>query len=145
MRWWHLPDVLAIEQVAFTGDRPWSAEQLWGELAGVPETRVYLVARHEQAVTGYAGLSLGPGSGDVLTLAVRPDARRHGVGRALLGHLLDEAGLRRLGEVLLEVRADNEPALALYRSAGFTRVGQRAGYYQDGTDGWVLRRRVHGG
>jgi ribosomal-protein-alanine N-acetyltransferase len=81
----------------------------------------------------------------VVTLAVRPDARRHGVGRALLRHLLSEAGRRRLREVLLEVRADNEPALALYRSAGFRRVGQRQGYYQDGTDGWVLRRRVHDG
>jgi ribosomal-protein-alanine N-acetyltransferase len=145
MRWWHLPDVLAIEQVAFAGDRPWSAEQLWGELAGVPDTRVYVVARHEEVVTGYAGLAVGPDSGDVVTLAVRPDARRHGVGRALLRHLLSEAGRRRLREVLLEVRADNEPALALYRSAGFKRVGQRQGYYQDGTDGWVLRRRVHDG
>jgi ribosomal-protein-alanine N-acetyltransferase len=145
MRWWDLDGVLALEQVAFAGERPWSVEQLWGELAGVPDTRVYVVAGAATEVTGYGGLSVGPDSGDLLTLAVRPDARRHGVGRTLLAHLLAEAARRRLREVLLEVRADNEPALGLYRSVGFTRVGQRRGYYADGTDGWVLRRRVGDG
>jgi ribosomal-protein-alanine N-acetyltransferase len=145
LRWWHLDQVLAIEQTAFAGDRPWSAEQMWGELAGVPDTRVYVIAREQQVVCGYAGLAAGPDSGDVLTLAVRPDARRRGVGRALLAHLLGEAARRQVREVLLEVRADNGPALGLYRSAGFTRVAQRRGYYHDGTDGWVLRRRVGDG
>jgi ribosomal-protein-alanine N-acetyltransferase len=145
MRWWDLDDALALEQVAFAGDRPWSAEQWWAELAGVPDSRVYLVAAAPVGVVGYGGLSLGPDSGDVLTLAVRPDARRQGVGRALLASLLGEAARRRLAQVLLEVRIDNAPALGLYASAGFTQVARRAGYYVDGTDGMVLRRWVGDG
>jgi ribosomal-protein-alanine N-acetyltransferase len=44
--------------------------------------------------------------------------------------------------VLLEVRADNEPAQRLYERLGFERIAVRRGYYQPGVDGWVLRRRL---
>lgn len=144
LRWWDLDQVVAIEQDAFARDRPWSVEQLWSELALVPHTRHYVVARQSPRapVSGYAGLSVGPDVADLLTLAVAPAQRRSGVGRLLLDAVLQEARRRRMREVVLEVRVDNAPALALYRSAGFETLSRRRGYYADGADGVVMRWRI---
>jgi ribosomal-protein-alanine N-acetyltransferase len=71
---------------------------------------------------------------EILTLAVRPEARRRGLGRGLVeagGHLARSQGAERL---YLEVAEDNDAARGLYVSAGFVEVGRRPGYYgrQDG-------------
>jgi ribosomal-protein-alanine N-acetyltransferase len=59
----------------------------------------------------------------------------------LLDALIDEARRRRATEMLLEVRADNQPALALYQRHGFERIARRRGYFGAGRiDGLVLRR-----
>lgn len=147
LRWWDLDQVVPAEQQIFAGHQPWSAEQFWAELAGVPATRHYLLACDGDAsatVLGYAGLALGPDCADVMTLAVQPSARRRGVATRLLGALLAEAVGRGLPEVLLEVRADNEAALELYRRSGFVPIARRRGYYRGRVDGLVLRARLTG-
>lgn len=141
MRWWDLDEVLDIERLVFSGQASWSAEQLWSELAGVPSTRHYLVADTDSGLVGYAGLALAGDTGDVMTVAVAPDRRRRGVGRMLVEGLLAHAAQQRLREVLLDVRADNEPAVALYESLGFEAVSRRRDYYAAGVDGVVMRRR----
>jgi len=66
---------------------------------------------------------------EILALGVRPAMRRHGVARRLLDCLLATvAGSS--AAVLLEVAEDNAAALALYRRAGFYRVGRRPSYYR---------------
>lgn len=79
---------------------------------------------------------------EVLTLAVLSSARRRGVGSALLAEALGWA--RSCGAVaaFLEVAADNVAAQALYARAGFSPVGRRRGYYRNGSDAIVLRRRL---
>jgi [ribosomal protein S18]-alanine N-acetyltransferase len=67
----------------------------------------------------------------VIDLAVAPEARRGGVGRALLDTVIGEARAGDARLLLLEVRAGNAPALALYRSAGFFEHGVRRAYYSD--------------
>src|SRR6476646_8835721 len=62
---------------------------------------------------------------EVLTFGVLPEARRLGVGRALLDTLLEEARRRRLGSVVLEVAADNAAARRLYADCGFIQAGRR--------------------
>jgi ribosomal-protein-alanine N-acetyltransferase len=147
LRWWDLEEVAAIEPQAFGPGQAWSREQLWAELAGVPQRRCYLVLRdeEEEQVLGYGGLSVGGEVAEVLTLAVRPQARGRGRGTVLLQALLDAAEQHDASEVVLEVRVDNQPARALYARSGFERLGLRRGYYPDGADGLVLRRRVRRG
>jgi ribosomal-protein-alanine N-acetyltransferase len=143
-RWWDVEAAHAVETELFPD--AWSAETFWSELAHVPESRHYLVAEDDGAVVGYAGLAVVGHQADVQTLAVAPAAQGQGLGRLLLGALLDEARRREATEVLLEVRADNEAAQALYRRAGFERIGVRRGYYQPGgTDALVLRLRLRRG
>ena len=130
----------ALEHVTFPSDA-WSRELIAAELTGVHGH--YLVAADEtDAVLGYAGLLAPRGSGqaDVQTIAVASDARRQGIGAALLDALLAEAALRGAAEVFLEVRADNPGAEALYLSRGFARIAVRPAYYQpDGVDAVVMR------
>lgn len=66
---------------------------------------------------------------EVLTLAVRPDARRRGLGFSLVQRAADHAAAGGAARLFLEVAEDNAPALALYCRAGFQTVGRRRGYY----------------
>jgi ribosomal-protein-alanine N-acetyltransferase len=134
--------IVPIEAELFAGDPPWSAEEFRSELAGVPETRWYTVAEDESGeLAGYAGLRVVDGTADIQTIAVAPAHQRRGLGTTLLGALIDEARTRRATEMLLDVRADNQPALALYERHGFERIARRRGYFGAGRiDGLVLRR-----
>lgn len=141
MRWWDIEAVHRIETDLFPD--PWSVETFWSELAHVPATRHYVVAEAGREMVGYAGLVSSGHQADVQTVAVARGAQGGGLGRVLLDALLTEAARRGAGEVLLEVRAENAAAQALYARAGFERIAVRRGYYQPGgTDALVLRRRL---
>ena len=142
-----LDAVLALERATFAEDA-WSAESMRAELAS--PHGYYLVADRPEAdgeVDGYAGLLAPAGAeqGDVQTLAVAPEARRHGLGRALLRALLQEAAIRGATEVFLEVRDDNPTARALYADEGFVRIGERPDYYPGGVTAVVMRRTLGAG
>lgn len=70
----------------------------------------------------------------LLNVAVAIPARRHGVGRALMEDLLAYARANGIVRILLEVRASNVAALALYARLGFTQFHVRERYYDDGED-----------
>jgi ribosomal-protein-alanine N-acetyltransferase len=117
MRWWHVEQVLPVEQALF-GEEPWTARTFWSEL-GQLDTRHYLVASSGEEVVGYAGLCDYPDEAWVQTMAVAPSAQGQGLGARLLEALLAEAERRRQRTVRLEVRADNDRAQALYARHGF--------------------------
>ena len=131
---------MPLERELFT-DTAWSPGQFWSELAHVPGTREYVVARDGNAVLGYAGVYANKPTADVQTIAVASSAQRRGVGAALLEALKDAARTRGCTEMLLEVRADNEPAIALYERAGFETISNRRGYYGPGQDALIMRVR----
>ena len=130
LRWWDVETVLPVERELF-GATAWSAEVFWAELAQTG-TRWYVVDEDaDGTLLGYAGLLVTGSTGDVQTLAVAPSAQRRGVGGRLLRALLAEAAARGCTSVMLEVRADNGPAIALYERFGFEPSGIRRGYYTD--------------
>ena len=69
------------------------------------------------------------GDADLLTVATLPAARRRGVATAMIAHLLRRARRAGCTAVLLEVRASNAGAQALYRRLGFAPIGRRRRYY----------------
>lgn len=75
---------------------------------------------------------------EILTLAVCPQARGRGLGRALLQAAINKAAAMGAAVMFLEVGADNPHALALYAAMGFANVGTRKAYYE-GRDALVLR------
>jgi ribosomal-protein-alanine N-acetyltransferase len=71
---------------------------------------------------------------EILTLAVRPDHRGQGIGRALVERALAEMTVLRARKCFLEVAKDNAAAVALYRACGFSLCGERPRYYARGAD-----------
>lgn len=123
---------------------PWTAGNFRDALAAGYSTRV---GEREGRIVAYGVLMLAPGEAQLLNLSVVHDARREGLGAALLAQFVDDA--RRLGaeQIFLEVRVSNAPAIALYEQAGFAPVGRRDGYYPGGAvkeDALVMRRAVGG-
>jgi [ribosomal protein S18]-alanine N-acetyltransferase len=139
-RWWHIADVLPVEEELF-GVEKWSASMFWNELA---QRNFYRVALgDDDALLGYAGLASTDDEAWVQNIAVRRDAQRGGVGRALLESLLGEAGRLGIKKTLLEVAVDNAPAQQLYATYDFEPVGIRRGYYQpSNTDALVMMRNA---
>lgn len=91
------------------------------------------------ALAGYASVGAQAGELEIFNIAVAGEARRQGLGRALLQHVLRCAANAGLETALLEVRESNAAALALYAEAGFAPCGRRKGYYADtGEDALVL-------
>jgi ribosomal-protein-alanine N-acetyltransferase len=79
------------------------------------------------------------GEAEILTLAVLPEARRQGIGRALLAAAMDDAAARGAASLFLEVCESNSAARALYEGFGAHEVGRRRAYYPNGGNALVLR------
>ncbi|MBP2456335.1 N6-L-threonylcarbamoyladenine synthase [Clavibacter michiganensis] len=136
-----LPALMHLETTTFVSDA-WSADAMRGELTARHGWYVVAVDEADGGILGYAGLSCprGAHAADVQTIAVADGSRGRGIGRALLTRLVAEAHSRGAREVLLEVRADNPVAQALYSSLGFEGIAVRPHYYQpDDVDAVVMR------
>jgi ribosomal-protein-alanine N-acetyltransferase len=96
--------------------------------------RLYAL-RDSAALTGYAILNYLVDEAHLLNICVHPRARRSGAGRFLLRYAIARAAHEGMNCVILEVRASNEPAAALYLSEGFKEIGLRRGYYPCGLSG----------
>ncbi len=122
----------AVERVERAGQaHPWSRVQLMGALTDV-QGSVWGIGEGERAgsgLRGFAVLSRQPFDAELQAITVAPQARRRGLAARLMTALLDEAKEWGSERLLLEVRASNLAALALYRRAGFGDDGVRRGYY----------------
>jgi ribosomal-protein-alanine N-acetyltransferase len=129
-----------LEALLFDGDGPWPASAFLSELTS--KHNHYVAARAGDKLVGYAGITqlgiLPPHEYEIHTIGVDPAYQGQGIGRRLLDALLSFATG---GTVYLEVRTDNAPAIALYRSAGFVDVAVRKRYYRvSGADAYTMRR-----
>ncbi len=131
----HLPRIMQIERASFSRDA--YSRSLFRELQAAPGS-VFLVARLGRAVAGYI---VGIGS-EIVSVAVDPVRRGAGVGSALMRHALAELASAGTEHVELVVRTDNLAAIRFYRLFGFRRLRLVAGYYEDGGDGWLMRKSV---
>ena len=139
-----LPQVLEIERLAFA--KPWTAGLFLHELKlSFSRLQLARTANGDRRLLGYVCWWVIGDEVHILNLAVRPDARRGGTGRALVQRVLDDAVASAAGSVSLEVRPENEAALALYRSLGFSQIGRRRNYYGPGEDAIIMERRLGSG
>lgn len=142
--------LVRVESLAFEApsNRPWTAHEFAAELAPgrlflVAEARGPAADRRHPDLAGYVLFRIIAGEAELLRMAVHPAARGLGLGRALLGRAVGELERQpELSSFLLEVRADNHPAIALYRAFNFALEGRRRGYYPDGQDALLMRREA---
>ncbi|WP_243726482.1 MULTISPECIES: GNAT family N-acetyltransferase [Halomonas] len=120
-----LTRLAALEQAA--GPDPWTPDQLLAALAD-SDTRVFGIAG-EAGLLGHAVVVRLPFEAELQALLVAREARRQGVALRLLAAVIEQARGWHSERVLLEVRAGNAAALALYRRAAFCEDGRRRGYY----------------
>ena len=120
----HLSEVASIEEMSFS--LPWSLESL--ELM-LTEQASALVALEDGRVLGYVGMMCVLDEGQIINVAVHPDARRRGVGRRLMEAAQTYAKERGIVFLSLEVRESNIAARSLYSSLGWEEQGIRKGFY----------------
>jgi ribosomal-protein-alanine acetyltransferase len=124
-----------LEDSAFVDS--WPYDLLAYELTH-PRAFFLLAEREGEPAAGYVAFRHGGGEAEILRLAVAPEERRRGVARALVDAGFERLRAAKVESCHLEVRMDNEGAIAFYRALGFARSGRRRGYYRDGTDALVL-------
>jgi [ribosomal protein S18]-alanine N-acetyltransferase len=129
-----LDAVMEIERRSFP--EPWTPGLFLHELK-VPFSKTVLARRGDEIV-GYICRWLVGDEVHILNIAVRPEARAGGIGRALVALVMEEAAQAGAAVVTLEVRRENEAAIALYQSFGFTERGVRRNYYARGHDAVVM-------
>ncbi|MCX7773318.1 MAG: ribosomal protein S18-alanine N-acetyltransferase [Clostridia bacterium] len=122
-----LDGMLDVEHRSFS--IPWTKGMFEDELFN--PNAYYLVLKADGRIVGYGGLWKILDEGHITNVAVHPDYRRHGFGKALIQGLIDFANTNGLVALTLEVRVSNAPAIALYESFGFRSQGKRKRYYPD--------------
>lgn len=138
------PALAALHARAFAdgAERPWSLD----ELAALADGAGVTVLAAGEPPDGFAMLRVAADEAELLTLAVDPDRRRAGLGRALLDAAMDGAARQGAAAMLLEVASGALAAQALYRAAGFVVVGRRKTYHahpgRPREDALVMRRAL---
>lgn len=130
----HIDSVSEIEKVCFSS--PWSPEGLREELEN--NQAKFLVAEFDNQAVGYIGVQEICGEAYVTNLAVLPDFRKKGIGRALLAKAAEGAKSRGCAFITLEVRKSNIPAISLYSSMGFATAGKRKNFYSSPDEDGII-------
>ena len=133
----HVAQVAALEKLCFSD--PWSETSVASELDN--PLSLWLIAEEEGTVLGYVGSQTVLGEADMMNLAVAPEARRQGTGRALVLALVDALTEKGSHSLMLEVRVSNTPAQKLYESLGFSQVGRRPKYYVNPREDALILRK----
>ena len=123
----HAAAMYEIERQCFP--LPWSEDQCSAAFAQKAFSALGLF--RNEALIGYISVYHALDELEILNLAVLPPERRRGFGRRILGVVLRLARKMAINKILLEVRVGNKPAICLYESCGFKRVGVRKKYYTD--------------
>lgn len=131
----------ALEQTAFSGDRL-SRRRLrhWVQASNA----VLLVVERDKKMLGYALALLHRGTrlARLYSIAVSPDARGMGLGRTLLQALEKEVADLGWLFMRLEVARDNQAAIQLYQSLGYSIFGVYNDYYEDHQDALRMQKRI---
>jgi ribosomal-protein-alanine N-acetyltransferase len=143
-----VPRIMEIEKDGF--QHPWSRELIqrelghaWSQLLLACEPGPAAGPVAEERVVGYIVFWLVHDEIHVLNVATALEARRRGVGRALM-EAAERVGQARGARIAtLEVRRSNEPAIALYRTIGYRQVGVRPKYYaEENEDAIVMVKQL---
>lgn len=107
------------------------------------EHSFYLVAEEDGFITGYGCFWFILGEGQLVNIGVRPANRRQGIGRRILERGIEEARIRAMQTMFLEVRVSNLSAQKMYETFGFKNLGLRKSVYDMPIeDGYVMERAL---
>lgn len=133
----HVSQIAQMETLCFSD--PWSERSIASELDN--DLSLWLVYEEDGRVLGYIGSQSVPPESDVMNLAVLPERRKQGIAQALMNELVHTLRSSGIESLTLEVRASNEPAIALYTKLGFEIVGRRQKYYVNPKEDALIMRK----
>lgn len=128
----------ALHETSF--DHPWSRAEM-EELLASPGVKA-VVMSEEGEPAGFALIRAVAGEAELLTICVRPEFRRLGLGAALLEAGEAQAAAEGAARLFLEVSEANASAVALYERAGYRRCGLRRGYYRDASNALIMDKAL---
>lgn len=120
-----ISQVAEIERQIFS--IPWSEKAFRNSMES--DNTIYIVAKENNNVEGYAGMYLSFEEGNITNVAVNPLSRRKGIGEKIVRDILNRAYEKGVKDVFLEVRETNSVAIALYEKIGFKEEGIRKNFY----------------
>jgi len=134
-------DLDAVEEIERASyPTPWSRAMFASELQ--KPSSLAIGAYHDAGeLVGYAIVSRYVDAWHVMNIAVVPDFRRRGIGRALLERLFEVTSADPRRGYTLEVRVSNADAIRLYERLGFEPRGVRRGYYTDNREDALIMWR----
>ena len=130
----HIGEIAELENECFSS--PWSEDGLKSELDN--NFARFYVAFSGGKLAGYIGSHNVLGEVYITNVAVFPEFRRNGVGKALVEFLVDRMKSENAEFVTLEVRKSNLNAITLYEKCGFIKVGERKDFYEKPREDGVL-------
>lgn len=133
-----IPEVMAIDRRA--GLVPWSDDAYGRELNNV--LAQYIVLLKDDVVVAFAGEWLVVDEAQIMKVAVAPEMQQNGLGKMLMLALIGLAKRSGCRTMTLEVKKQNVSALALYQGFGFEITGERADYYPDGSDAYLMTKNL---
>lgn len=132
-----LSAMMPIEHEAFS--TPWRESTFYALMLRRDSTLIG--ALRDERLVGYAVCWVVGDQAELGNVAVASDERGHGVGRRLVGEILDSLQERGVRECFLEVRVSNQIARSLYEKYGFRIVGKRRNYYSKPLEDALVMRR----
>lgn len=92
-----------------------------------------ILCEYDHKITGFMMASVISPEAEIYTICVRPDMQNQGVASKILNDFLDYCEQKRIESYYLDVRVDNDKAIALYKKFGFKTISVRKNYYPMGT------------
>ena len=128
--------IVRVENACFS--TPWSIDAIKHEICENKLADFMIACDEENNIIGYIGIWTLLDECQINKIAVIPEKRKNGIGKAILNHVLEFTRDIGVKNWYLEVRESNKAAQALYRSAGFSSVGTRKNYYINPVEDAVL-------
>ena len=117
---------------------PWSLAMIEEELLN-DSARFYIAEEDGAALASLSCWLIPPYECQIGNVATLPKARRRGLAGALIKRLMSDCRELSIEEMYLEVRRSNLPAVKLYEGLGFSGIGERKAYYEDGEDAVLMQ------
>ena len=137
----HLNECVDLDQKSLNG--LWSESQWGRELSDSKRICLGIIDLETKKLLGLCSAWLVIDELHITFIAVHPLHQRKGLGRFLLSDLIKRSKSLQTNQVYLEVKNNNEPAKAFYKSMGFKTVGNRSNFYKDGSDALILNKEIN--
>ena len=136
----YLDDCLDLDQKTLKG--LWTKSQWQRELINPKRISLGIIEFETKKLLGLCCAWSVIDELHITFIAVDPKHQRRGLGKSLMSNIIKYSKSFQTIQIFLEVKVNNEPAIAFYKSIGFKAVGYRTNFYKDGSDALILSRET---